>query len=194
MKRTLIVLFAGLLVAAVAIGALAPAVSAHGGTDYESPTQETPTNVTDAHADRIAQWMTARMGPDGVEAFEQETGTSVEVVAHAMAEQMEPQAYNWSAAPEQPRYGPDYNDGYQAPGGSYGPMMPHGPHMGPHGGFGPFGGQGYGPSAYGSQGQGYGPGAQSDQGFFGGFWSGNGRHGGHGMGGHGMGGGMGGGW
>ena len=31
-------------------------------------------------------------------------------------------------------------------------------------------------------------------GFFGGFWSGNGRHGGHGMGGHGMGGGMGGGW
>lgn len=192
MKRTLKILIVGFLVAALAIGAFAPAVSAHGGTD-DTPTNETVTNATDAYADQMADWMKIRLGPDGVEAFEQETGTSIETVAHAMAEQMSSQTNVWNASPDQSQYGPGWNDGYQTPDGSYAPQMPCGSQMGP-GGYGMFGGQSYGPSAYGSQGQGYGPGTYGGQGqgFFGGF--GSGSPGGHGMSGHGMGGGMGGGW
>lgn len=192
MKRTLTILIGGFLIAAMALGAFAPAVSAHGGTD-DTPTNETVANATDAYADQMAEWMKLRMGPDGVEAFEQETGTSIETVAHAMAEQMTSQTNVWNASPDQSQYGPGWNNGYQTPDGSYTPQMPCGPQMSP-GGYGMFGGQSYGPSPYGSQGQGYAPGTYGGQGqgFFG--WFGSGSPGGHGMGGHGMGGGMGGGW
>lgn len=202
MKRTLTILVVGLLVAVLAIGAVAPAVSAHGDTDTEQTPYAEPTdadNATDAYAAAMTQWMQTRMGPDGVEAFEQQTGTSIETVAHAMAEQMGPQSGVWNQSAQQTPYSSGWNDGSQAPGGFYGPQMPHGPHMSPGSGYGPgmFGGQSQG--FFGPQGQGFGGG----QGFFGGFGNGFGPWnngpgsygGGHGMGGHGMSGqGMGGGW
>lgn len=195
MKHKLTILVVGLLLAVLAIGGIAPAVSAHGGTDTQSPDTNTAqtANVTEAYADVMAEWMTARMGPEGVEAFEQETGASIEAVTHAMAEQMGPQAGTWNDTAEQAPYSPGWTDGYQAPGG-YGPQMPTGPHMAPGWGFGSAADERYGPST----GNGWGHGMFGGQGpgFFGGsgswFWpggSGPGGSGGHGMGGHGMGGG-----
>ncbi|MFP4530413.1 MAG: hypothetical protein ACLFNC_03895 [Halodesulfurarchaeum sp.] len=216
MRRTLTILVVGLLVAVLAIGGIAPAVSAHGDDTEQPPYTDgtNTTNVTDAHAAAMVEWMTARMGPDGVEAFEQETGTTVEVVAHAMAEQMGPATGTWNDSAGTPQYGPGWGGDSQAPGSGYGPGMHgpgmhHGGHMGPAWGYGPSAGEGYGmfggqSGQYGRQGYspGQGPGTfgGQGQGFFGGFGPGNwfgagggpGGSGGHGMGG-GMGG-MGGGW
>ena len=207
MRRTLTILVVGLLVAVLAIGGIAPAVSAHGDDTQTPYANEYDTeNATDAYAAMMADWMATRMGPDGVEAFEAETGTTIEAVAHAMAEQMGPAAGIWNESSTS-QYGPGWGQGYQAPGSGYGPGMQfgpgmhHGPHMGMGWGVGPSTGDRYGPTAYGDQpgaygdqpgtygGQGYQPGAYGGQGqgFFGGFgpgnWFGSGGHGGHGMGG-----------
>ncbi len=208
MRQNTTILLIGALVAVLAIGGLAPVVSAHGGTDSDqpAPTPEAE-NATEAQAQYMAEWMATRMGPEGVEAFEEETGTTIEAVARAMAEQMGP----WNRAPNAGQYGPGSGYGYQAPNGGYGPQMPCGngysPGMwgghgmwgtdapGMWGGFGPGMWGGYGPGTgyenggYGPSNGGYGPGN-------GGYGPGNGGYGsgghGHGMGGHGHG--MGGGW
>jgi hypothetical protein len=208
MKRTLTILVVGLLVAVLTIGGIAPAVSAHGDTDTEQTPYAEPTtadNQTSAYAAAMTQWMQTRMGPEGVEAFEDQTGTSIETVAYAMAEQMGPQTGTWNDSVQQTPYSQGWNNesqahsgyGYQGHGSNYGPQMPHGPHMAPNNGYGPgmFGG-GYGPGMFGG---GYGPGmfGGQSQGFFGGFGNGvgpggsgyGGHGGGHGMSGHGMGGG-----
>lgn len=191
MRRNLTILVAGLLVAGLAIGGIVPAVSAHGDSDTEQSPYADPAdaeNATEAHAASIAQWMKTRMGPEGVEAFEQQTGVSIEEYAYAMAEQMDTHTSAWNESAGQAPYSPGWHDGYQAPGGSYGPQTPYGPQM-PYGPRMPCGG--FGPGMYGGQ----------SQGFFGGFGFNNGfgpwssGPGGHGGGGHGMGGhGMGGGW
>ncbi|MDZ7849665.1 MAG: hypothetical protein U5K70_02225 [Halodesulfurarchaeum sp.] len=205
MRRTLTILVVGLLVAGLAIGGIATAASAHGDDTEQSPYADgyETENATDAYAAMMAEWMTARMGPDGVEAFEQETGTTVEVVAHAMAEQMGPAAGTWNDSAGTAQYGPGWGGGYQAPGSGYGPGMygpgmhgpgmhgqgmHHGGHMGPAWGYGPSAGEGSGlfggPGMFGGQsgqygGQGYspsqGPGmfGGQGQGFFGGFGPGN---------------------
>ena len=156
------ILLVGALVVALAIGAFAPAASAHSGNDTQEPTPYGDAeNATDARAQYIAEWMEARMGPEGVEAFEAQTGTTVEAVAAAMAEHMGPQAGTGDAWTDRPRYGPWSGDNYRAPGGGYGPQMPcgngygHGPGM--WGGYGPGMGPGNG-GAYGPGGQGYGMG------------------------------------
>lgn len=180
MGRNTTILFVGALVAVLAIGGLAPVVSAHGGTDTDQPAPSPDAeNSTDAHAEYMAKWMATRMGPEGVEAFEEETGTTVEAVAHAMVEQMQPQAGTWNPTRDSGQFGPGSSFGYQALGGTYGPQMPFGNGYGPGmwGGVGPDMGFNSG-GAYGPSG-GYGP---SDGGY------GSGGHG-HGMGGH-----MGGGW
>lgn len=202
MRRTLTILVAGLLVAGLAIGGIVPAVSAHGDSDTEQSPNAEPTdaeNATEAQAASIAQWMKTRMGPEGIEAFEQQTGVSIEAYAYAMAEQMDTHTSAWNESTQQAPYSSGWNGGYQAPGDRYGPQMPHGPQMpyGPQTQYGPqmpCGGPGQG--MYGGQSQGFFGGFGFNNGF--GPWSsgpGGQSGGGHGMGGHGMGGhGMGGGW
>ncbi|MFW6384423.1 MAG: hypothetical protein ACOCZC_03400, partial [Halodesulfurarchaeum sp.] len=152
MRRTLPILIVGLLVAAVAVSAIAPAASAHGDSDDESLPADAATNATEVHAERIAAWMTARMGPEGVEAFEQETGASVDVVARAMAEQMGSQGTPWNGSTAPSAGNPGWNDSAPAPGDGYGPMapgpamghgpmMPHSPQNGSYGSSGHFDGQ-----------------------------------------------------
>lgn len=185
MRRKLTILVVGLLVGVLAIGGLAPAVSAHGGTDSDQPAPTTDAeNATEAHAQYMAEWMAARMGPEGIEAFEEETGTSIESVAYAMVENMGPQAFPWNPDEEARQYGAGSGYGSQAPNGAYGPQMPWGNGYGPGmwGGFGPAMWGGHGPGSSYDNGGGYGP---SNGGYD------SGGHG-HGMGGHGHG--MGGGW
>lgn len=142
MRRTTLILLVGALLAALALGTLAPAVAAHQGTDQQTTTPDATTaNATEVRAQYIAQWMETRMGPEGVAAFEEQTGTSLETVAQAMAEHMGPWADRWTAPADGEQYGPG---GYGP--GSYGPGAPC------HGGYGP-GMGGYGPGM-----GGYGPG------------------------------------
>ncbi|UWG48213.1 hypothetical protein HSRCO_1935 [Halanaeroarchaeum sp. HSR-CO] len=171
MRRTITILLVGALVAALAIGVVAPAVSAHGSTVTQPTTPyDDGENATETQAQYMTEWMETRMGPDGVESFEQQTGTTVEEVAAAMAEHMGPTDGTWNAPGDSQQYGPNAGPGYQAPGWCHGPMMP--------------GGNGYGPGPW----SGNGPGA----GYGNGGAYGPGGHG-PGMGGH-MGGGMFGGW
>lgn len=180
MQRKTTLLIVSALVAALAIGVAAPAVSATPDADAHTNNNTTAQNATDTQAQYIADWMETRMGPDGVESFERQTGTTVDEVAHALAENMGPTNNTWFGPAGGSQYGSGTGNGYQAPYGGYGPMMPHG-------GYGPMmpGGYGYGPGGWGSNG----PGA----------WGGTGGTtgpGGFGSGGYGpgMGGGMGGGW
>lgn len=138
MRRTTTMLVTGVLIAALALGALVPAASAHDGSDQQTPTPYGDAeNATEARAQYMAHWMETRMGPDGVAAFEEQTGTSIEAVAHAMAEQMGPWAGQWGVPSERGQYGPGgYGSGGYGPGAS-GPQMPcgggYGHGMGGHG-------------------------------------------------------------
>lgn len=149
MRRTTTILLVGALLAALALGALAPTAGAQQGTDVQTTTPDADaTNATEVRAQYMAQWMETRMGPEGVEAFEEETGTSIEAVSEAMAEYMGPWAGDWNAPDESERYGPDtYGPNNYGPGG-YGPGS-YGPGMPCHGGYGP-GMGGYGPGTGGS--------------------------------------------
>jgi hypothetical protein len=106
MRRTPTILLVGVLVAALALGVLSPAATAHSGTDQQSSPYPDADTTTEARAHDITHWMEARMGPDGVAAFEAETGTSIEAVAHAMAKRMGPWATGWDAPAERGQYGP----------------------------------------------------------------------------------------
>lgn len=152
MRRTTLILLVGALLAALALGALAPAVGAQQSADQQTTTPDADaTNATEVRAAYIVQWMETRMGADGVAAFEEQTGTSVETVAQAMAEHMGPWADQWTEPSEGEQYGPDgYGPGEYGPGG-YGPGS-YGPGAPCHGGYGP-GMGGYGPGM-----GGYGPG------------------------------------
>ena len=121
MRRTTTILLVGALLAALAIGAFAPAASAHSGNDTQEPTPYGDAeNATEARAQSMAHWMETRMGPEGVAAFEEETGTTIEAVAHAMAEQMGPWTGTQNAPTERGQYGPgsSYGPGGYGPGGS----------------------------------------------------------------------------
>lgn len=166
MRRKTTLLLVGALLAALAIGVAAPAVSAHSDADAQTTDDPDAQNTTEAQAQYIAEWMETRMGSDGVESFERETGTSVDEVAHALAENVGPADGPWSGPGGDAEYGPGAGYGFQSPCG--GPMMP--------------GGNGYGPGAWGGNGGTTGPGGFGSGGY------------GPGMGGHGMGGGMGGSW
>lgn len=192
MQRKTTIVLVGALVAILALGLIAPAVSADGTDDTQTTEDGEAQNATEVQAQYMAEWMETRMGPDGVESFEEQTGTTVDEVASALVDNMRPVNNTWSASPGSPQYGPGTGYGYQAPGG-YGPMMPHG-------GYGPMmpGGNGYAPGPWGADnpGTGFGPGDGTGSG---GYWNGgSGGFGsggyGPGMGGPGMGGGMGGGW
>lgn len=142
MRRTKTVLLVGALLAALTFGALAPAVSAHSGTDSQPTPYADADNATEARAQYMAQWMAQRMGPEGVAAFEEETGTTIEAVAYAMAEHMGPWAGGWGAPADRGQYAPgEYGPGSNGPGGygasGYGPGMPCG------------GGNGHGMGGYG---------------------------------------------
>ena len=181
MQRNTTLLLVGALAAILAIGMIAPAVSAHATTDAPTTDDAHVQNATETQAEYMAGWMESRMGPDGVESFEAQTGTTVEDVAHALADTMGPASGSWSDSSDSSQYGPNARNGYQTPCGGAGPMMP--------------GGHGYGPGAWGANSpdagydsggavgpRGYGPSGNTPGGY------------GPGMGGHGMGGGMGGGW
>lgn len=218
MQRKTTILLVGAVVAILALGLIAPAVSADGTDDTQTTEDGEVQNATEVQAQYMAEWMETRMGPDGVESFEEQTGTTVHEVAYALVDNMRPVNTTWSASPGSPQYGPGTGYGYQAPGEGYGPVMPHGgygpmmPHGGygpmmPHGGYGPMvpGGNGYAPGPWGADnpGTGFGPNngtgssgywnGGSDSGGFGSGGFGSGGYG-PGMGGPGMGGGMGGGW
>jgi hypothetical protein len=104
-------LLAGVMLAVLAVAAVAPAVSAHTGTDTQAPTAS---NATAVQAQEIASWMEHRMGPDGVEAFEAQTGVSVEAVADGLALHMSPWGGDWNATDQRPgepvRQRPGWND------------------------------------------------------------------------------------
>lgn len=168
MRRNTTILLVGALIAALAIGVMAPAVSAHEDTAAEPTTPYADENATETRAEHLAAWMEARMGPDGVEGFEQQTGTSVESVATAMAEHMSPADSSWNAPEDSQRYGPGAGQGSQAPGWCQGPMMPGGNGYGPWGGYGPGSGHGTG-GPYGQTGPGYGTGGHMGGGMGGGW-------------------------
>ncbi|AOW79742.1 hypothetical protein HTSR_0547 [Halodesulfurarchaeum formicicum] len=157
MRRTTLVLITGAIITALAVGAVAPTALAHSGTDTQtsnpygdaSPYADAE-NTTDARAQSIAYWMEERMGPDGVAAFEEQTGTTVEAVAQGMAEHMVPWGGTASERSQYGRFGSGPSwfgpaDNY-GPGG-YGPQAPH------HGGYG-MGGPGMGGHSMGGHGSG----------------------------------------
>ena len=140
--RDITKLLVGVTLAVLAVAAFAPAVSAHAGTDTQAPTSS---NATAVQAQEIATWMEHRMGPDGVDAFESQTGTTVEQVAEGFARHMSPGGDDWSATDQRPNepiaQGPGWNDArpgwgdnrVQTPcgyGGGYGHGMGHGPGTG----------------------------------------------------------------
>lgn len=138
MRRTTTILLVGALLATLAIAGLAPAVSAHSGTDTQAPTPDgDAANATEMRAQYMAAWMEQRMGHEGVVAFEEQTGTTIQAVAHAMAEHMGPWAGSWGMPAERGQYGPGgYGmGGYDSSG--YGPQTPCG------------GGYGHGMGGYG---------------------------------------------
>ncbi|MGM0399623.1 MAG: hypothetical protein ACQEQY_11635 [Halobacteriota archaeon] len=169
MRRNITILLVGALVAVLAIGVVAPAVSAHGSTDSQPTTPYADDeNATETQAQYMAEWMETRMGPDGVESFEQQTGTTVDEIAAAMAEHMGPADGTWNAPGDNQQYGPGAGPGNQAPGWGHGPMMPGGNGNGPWGGNGPGAGYGNG-GAYGPSGHGHGMGGHMGGGMFGGW-------------------------
>jgi len=109
--RDITKLLVGVTLVVLAIGAFAPAASAHAGTDTQA---QTPSNATTVQAQEIATWMEHRMGPDGVAAFESQTGTTVEQVAEGLADHMSPWSDNWTATDQRPAapfaQGPGWND------------------------------------------------------------------------------------
>lgn len=141
MRRTTTIVVVGVLLAALAVGALVPAASAHQGTDQQTSTPYGDAeNATEVRAQSVAHSMETRMGSEGVAAFEKQTGTTIDAVAHAMAEQMGPWAGQWGAPTERGQYGPSgYGTGSQGSGG-YGPGGSgpggHGPQMPCGGGYG----------------------------------------------------------
>jgi hypothetical protein len=141
MRRTTRALLVGAVLAVLAIGTVVPTAIAASGTDTQAPSPYGDQNATEVRAQQIAYWMETRMGPDGVAAFEDQTGVTVETVAGAMAEHMVP----WGEPPvERGQYGPDRTaPGGYGPGGDdtgpggYGSPAPchggHGHRMGGHG-------------------------------------------------------------
>ena len=147
MRRTTTILLVGALVAALALGVLSPAASAHSGTHQQASNPDTDTHSTDqqpwnsytdthstdqqpsnsytdthttteALAQDITHWMAERMGPEGVAAFAAETGTTIEAVVHAMAKRMGPWVTGWDATAERGQYGPGgFGSGGSGPGG-----------------------------------------------------------------------------
>ena len=97
--RDITKLLVGVALAVLAVAAFAPAVSAHGGTDAQAPTAS---NATAVQAQEMVTWMEYRMGPDGVAAFESQTGTTVEAVAVGFAQHMNPWGNNWTATDQRP--------------------------------------------------------------------------------------------
>lgn len=164
MRRNTTILLVGALIAVLSIGVMAPVVSAHGGTDAQPTTPYADgDNATETRTQYMAEWMETRMGPEGVESFEQQTGTTVEAVAAAMAEHMGPGDGTWNAPRDSEQYGPGAGPGYQAP--CPGPMMPGGNGFG-SGHWGGYGGTGFGNGdSSGPTGPGYGMG-----GHMGGGW------------------------
>ncbi|MFB6109592.1 MAG: hypothetical protein ABEJ60_01805 [Halodesulfurarchaeum sp.] len=153
MRRTTFTLLVGAVLAALAIGAFTPTAIAVTGTDtHVSTPTDAAENATELRAQYIASWMEARLGPEGVAAFEDRTGTTIETVARAMAEYVVP----WSETPTG-----HYHDGPVGGAPEYGPSGEYGPGTGP-GGYGPqppcHGGHGHGMGGYGGHGSGWGGG------------------------------------
>ncbi|MFB6133104.1 MAG: hypothetical protein ABEJ44_06860 [Halanaeroarchaeum sp.] len=156
MRRNTTIVLLGAVLAVFALGAIVPAASAQVGASQTTQYDDS-VNATEVRAQYMAEWMKARMGPEGVEAFEEQTGTTVETVAQAMAEYMGP----WTGYWEGPTDGDQYGRGPAGPGND---GAGYGPEYGP-GGYGPGGygmpcggGYGHGMGGYGHGMSGYGSG------------------------------------